>query len=177
MKHLVFGLCVLSLIGCDAGRDKTNVELIQDMMEMPNIKSQEFDEKTGKSHMRMPPQGTVSRDVEPYRFKGDILAAEANLKNPLAGNMSNEILLVGKAKYEIYCGICHGNTGKGDGSIAQYLNRKPPVLVDDRVRAFKDGRYYHVIVEGQGLMMGYGSQIHSEQDRWAIVNYIRKLQK
>jgi hypothetical protein len=52
-----------------------------------------------------------------------------------------------------------------------------PPLTSDKVKAFKDGRIFHIITDGQGLMGSYASQIRNESDRWAIVNYVRTLQR
>jgi mono/diheme cytochrome c family protein len=97
--------------------------------------------------------------------------------NPLAGDRSEKLMARGKESYRVYCSVCHGLTGQGDGSVAQYLSLKPPSLLSDKVRGFRDGRIYHIITDGQGLMNNYATQIHKIEDRWAIVNYVRSLQK
>ena len=174
---ILVALSVLGLLGCDAGRNKPNVELIQDMMEQRNLKSQDYDEFQHQGSNRVPPEGTVPQGYTPYKYKGDAMAAETHLVNPLVGEKAIASAARGQETYRIYCGICHGQDGKGDGNIAQYLALKPPPLVSDKVKAFRDGRIYHIIVDGQGVMNSYASQIHDENDRWAIVNYIRTLQK
>ncbi len=121
--------------------------------------------------MRMPVEGTVSRGHLPYPFKGKPVEAEKFLVNPLVP--SKKVLDLGKQKYLTFCSPCHGNFGMGDSRLrGQFPN--PPTLHSDRIRNMKDGGIYHIITEGQNVMPGYASQI-SEEERWAIVHYIRVL--
>lgn len=175
-QFLVVSLAVF-LAACSAGKDKTNVELVQAMMDQKSLKAQDYDELRQRPSMLVPPEGTVPRGYTPYKYTGDPMKAESLLVNPIAGQMTEDVLARGQDRYNVYCGICHGPSGQGDGKIAPYFALRPPPLVSDKVKAFKDGRIYHIIVDGQGLMGSYASQIHNEQDRWAIVNYIRALQK
>ena len=81
----------------------------------------------------------------------------------------------GRQKFLTFCSPCHGNFGRGDSRLAgQFPN--PPTLHSDKVRKWPDGNIYHVITEGQNVMPSYASQI-ARDDRWAIVHYIRVLQR
>lgn len=168
------------LVGCNGGRDQTNIELIQDMMEQRALKSQKFDDLRGKAEAMNPPANTVPRGFTPYAYAGDPVKAEAELKNPFSTATGNDLVKVqgrGQERFEIYCSPCHGLTGKGDGTVAQYMPLKPPPLISDKVKNFKDGRIFHIITDGQGVMNTYATQIYKESDRWAIVSYVRKLQQ
>lgn len=172
------GLVILlacGLMGCSAGLNKTNVELIQDMMDQKNLKSQDFDQFRNKPSNMVPPVGTVPRGYTPYKYAGKPLDAEAKLVNPLKGDTAS--LERGRDRYMVYCSMCHGLQGQGDGTVAQYMPLKPPSLLSEKVRGFKDGRIYHIVIDGQGVMGNYATQINKEEDRWAIVNYVRSLQK
>jgi mono/diheme cytochrome c family protein len=125
----------------------------------------------------MPPEGTVPQGFEVYTYGNDAEAAGQGLKNPMASEMSPEALLVGQKQYVIYCGICHGDKGAGDGTVAAAMAVKPPTLLSDKIRNYPDGRIYHIITRGQGVMGSYASQIPDPKKRWAVVNYIRSLQK
>jgi hypothetical protein len=57
------------LTSCSAGKDKTNVELIQDMMDQKNLKSQDYDEFSKTPSNRVPPEGTVPQG---FRSRGQI---------------------------------------------------------------------------------------------------------
>jgi len=98
---------------------------------------------------------------------------EEYLSNPLLPSIEN--LKLGKKKFLTYCSPCHGNFGDGDSRLkGQFPN--PPSLHSERIRSFEDGRFYHVITNGKNIMPSYAAQI-SREERWAIVNYIRVLQK
>lgn len=132
-------------------------------------KSEFFSDERG---MRMPVEGTVARGYIPYPFKGEANPTQV-LSNPLL--LTKENLDLGKSKYLVYCSPCHGNFGDGDSRLqGQFPN--PPTLHSDRARNFEDGMIYHIITNGQNIMPSYASQV-TREERWAIVNYIRVLQR
>jgi mono/diheme cytochrome c family protein len=155
-----------------------NVELIQDMMDQPALKAQDHEPSNPtKASSRLPPEGTVPVGYTPYKYAGNAQEAAAKLKNPLAGNTKAEVLQIGRRKFETYCAVCHGYTGAGDGPVAPKMALKPPPLTSDKVKGLNDGAIYHIITDGQGVMSSYAYQLVDENDRWAIVNYVRSLQK
>ena len=82
----------------------------------------------------------------------------------------------GRDRYDIYCGVCHGEAGLGDGPVAPALANAVRNLTEPRQLARSDGWIYATITNGFGaLMPEYGSKIAPE-DRWHIVNYVRVLQ-
>ncbi|HMS44010.1 MAG TPA: cytochrome c, partial [Pyrinomonadaceae bacterium] len=81
----------------------------------------------------------------------------------------------GEERYKVFCMVCHGPTGNGDGMIVRRGFSKPPTYNDDRLRNAPVGHFYDVITNGWGKMNSYASQI-PVADRWAIVAYIRTLQ-
>jgi len=122
--------------------------------------------------MRMPVEGTVARGFIPYPFMGEPNPKEV-LSNPYFPTKEN--LELGQRKYLTYCSPCHGNYADGDSRLAgQFPN--PPTLHSDRGRNFEDGMIYHIITNGQNVMPSYASQV-TREERWAIVNYIRVLQR
>lgn len=123
--------------------------------------------------MRMPVKGTVSRELIPYVYAGQMQQPENPIVNPLPS--TKEVLELGKKKYNTFCSPCHGNFGDGDSRLrGQFPN--PPSLHSTKVREWKDGNIYHVITNGQNVMPSYASQLSSDE-RWAIINYIRALQR
>lgn len=172
MKYLFF-IPFLMLTACT--KDKPNVELVQNMMQTPAIKAQEGDSEMPNGRaMRLPPKDTVARGNPEYRYYNDEKAAIKNLKNPYTSNV--EVTLEeGKKKYDIYCGICHGVGGKGDGNIAPKMLLAPPTLVGDKIKSWNDQQIFHIITNGRGMMGSYAAQIKPD-DRWKIINYVRKLQ-
>ncbi len=165
------------ILGACSGGKEPNVELIQDMMESPAVKSQEYDESSPASRgMRVPPPNTVPVGFKPYRFAMDYEGAMNN-SNPLAGDFSSEVLITGQKYYDIHCAVCHGEKGDGKSLVGEKMALKPPSLFSDKVKNWKDGQIYHVIQVGQGIMGPYASHIPKEEWRWAVVQYIRHLQK
>lgn len=123
--------------------------------------------------MRRPVEGSVARGFLPYPYKGNPEGAAKNLVNPLP--LDSRVVARGKERYLTFCSPCHGNLGSGDSRLrGQFPN--PPTLHSDKVRTWPDGSLYHVITEGQNVMPSYASQI-SRDDRWAIVHYIRVLER
>ncbi|HJR07441.1 MAG TPA: cytochrome c [Pyrinomonadaceae bacterium] len=81
----------------------------------------------------------------------------------------------GEERFNIYCSMCHGQTGYGDGMIVRRGFRRPPSFHDDRLRNETLGHFFDVITNGWGAMPDYAQQIPVE-DRWKIIAYIRALQ-
>ena len=179
IKSMAALLVAVSLTACGNNKGSLpNVEVIQDMMESPAIKAQEYDAGSpNNSGMRVPPEGTQPVGFVPYRY-GTNFGASANNKNPLAGDMSEETLKVGLKYYSTQCLLCHGAQGEGGEklSIGEKMALKPPTLLSDKVRKWTDGQIYHVITVGQGVMGPYGPHI-PQNYRWQVVNYVRHLQK
>ncbi len=85
-----------------------------------------------------------------------------------------ESLERGRDRYDIFCALCHGAQGAGDGPIAAAMPIVPS-LVSPQVRGYNDGYIYAIITNGRGLMKQYRQRVRGD-DRWHIVNYIRVLQ-
>lgn len=83
----------------------------------------------------------------------------------------------GQERYNIYCSVCHGMTGAGDGMIARrgFNKPSPANYHQDRLRQAPAGHFFDVMTNGWGAMPAYAQQI-SVEDRWRIVAYIRALQ-
>lgn len=124
--------------------------------------------------MRVPVEGTVARGFMPYAYRGDQAAAAANLSNPLQS--TKQTLEAGKERYNTYCSPCHGYYGQGDSRLRGQFPSPPSLHSRKVIEEWKDADIYHVITEGQNIMPAYASQI-TRNDRWAIVLYIRELQK
>lgn len=130
--------------------------------------------------MQTPVKGTIPRGHMPYPFKAksadDQKLAGEMLINPVVPDET--VLKEGKAQYDIYCALCHGSTGKGDGPLYKSgkFTARPTSLLEDYVQGKKDGEIYHVITVGSlsGLMGAHGAQITPE-NRWKIIHYVRGL--
>lgn len=83
----------------------------------------------------------------------------------------------GQQRFNIYCSVCHGMTGYGDGMVARrgFNKPSPASYHQDRLRQAPVGHFFDVMTNGWGAMPSYASQIPVE-DRWRIIAYIRALQ-
>ncbi|NQY73664.1 MAG: cytochrome c [Candidatus Margulisbacteria bacterium] len=82
----------------------------------------------------------------------------------------------GQERFNIYCAVCHDRAGSGKGMVVQRGFIPPPPLYDQRIVAYTNGELFDIISHGIRNMPGYKHQL-SESDRWAVVSYIRALQK
>ncbi len=85
------------------------------------------------------------------------------------------LLKKGRERFDIYCAVCHGRTGEGNGMVVQRGFAKPPSFHEERLRQASDQYMYDVITNGFGQMYDYAMQL-SPEERWAVVSYIRALQ-
>jgi mono/diheme cytochrome c family protein len=98
-------------------------------------------------------------------------AAEGAKKNPLPADAKTAEQ--GKKVAEINCASCHGSKGKGDGVAAVALNPKPADWTSKKVQAEPDGEIFWKISTGRGAMPSWKHL--PENERWALVRYIRSL--
>jgi mono/diheme cytochrome c family protein len=89
--------------------------------------------------------------------------------------VTKELIDRGQERFNIYCIVCHGPVGNGDGMIVRRGFPKPPTYHDDRLRNAPVGHFFDVMTNGWGKMNSYAYQVQPA-DRWAIVAYIRALQ-
>ena len=143
------------------------------MMEQDKLNPQHSSELFSDGFgMRTPVEGTVAKGFIPYPYMGQSNPTEV-LSNPFLPTKEN--IELGKGKYFTYCSPCHGDFADGDSRLrGQFPN--PPTLHSNRAREFSDGMIYHIITNGQNVMPSYASQI-TREERWAIVNYVRVLQR
>ena len=175
------GIAALALAACTSSKPPLDY-IGPNMVDGPSVKAQRedcrMDMDTQDPHcirgVRMPPKGTIPIDYEPYPYtvdEGD--AAGKALKNPL--RPTKAILERGQKLYETYCVVCHGTKGDGAGPIVPKFPQPPP-LFSEKVSDWSDGRIFHVMTRGQNLMLSYASQVTADE-RWAIVHYVRALQR
>ena len=82
----------------------------------------------------------------------------------------------GQERFNIHCTVCHGKVGTGNGIVSNYGLVAVANLQVDPFKSMPDGQYFYTITNGKGNMGAYGPNIAVE-DRWAIVAYIRALQR
>ncbi len=158
---------ILSLLGaCTNDPDQTKLQYFPDMADSPAIKTQ--------GNYIDPPEGSVARTAILYPDTPE--EAEQLLKNPLVGQ-SDEAKHAeeGKVLFGKFCTPCHGQDGKGNGTIVDKFPR-PPDLTQDLYKTRQDGFFFHRITFGSAIMPAYGYAI-TAKERWQIVLNIRNKQK
>jgi mono/diheme cytochrome c family protein len=119
--------------------------------------------------------GTVAREQNlpnDMRFAG---IASGPTPDVFPFEITKADLKRGKQRYEIYCGVCHGVAGDGNGMIVQRGFVPPPSFHEQRLRDVPVGHFFNVITNGFGAMYSYNDRIVPE-DRWRIAAYVRVLQ-
>ncbi len=180
-KYIILILILAGLSSCNHHQENTYWDYMGDF-DMYYSKAYESYSpnpvfKDGKT-LQKPVVGTIAREYMPYPFeKNDKEKAGKMLKNPLKPTSAN--LERGKMKYDIYCAICHGKEGKGDGHLTKLVKNgkklypiPPANLTADYIQAYPDGTIFHVITKGSAIMGAHASQIETD-DRWRIVLYIK----
>lgn len=182
-RSFITGLVLIALLlgGCRGTRsDNPPIH--------PNL-DMDFQEKFGpqaanpffedNAAMRKPVPGTVARGHlrdSSALYRGRTPEGEYVQTIPIA--VTREVLERGQERYNIYCTPCHGKTGAGNGVVMRgdYGYTPAPSYHIARLRQAPDGYLYDVIANGVRTMPSYGHQV-PVLDRWAIVAYIRALQR
>jgi mono/diheme cytochrome c family protein len=90
--------------------------------------------------------------------------------------VKRELVERGQQRFNITCAMCHGAAAAGNGITKQYGLATVVSLQDERIRKMSDGEIFNTITNGKNTMMAYGPTI-IVPDRWAIIAYLRALQR
>jgi hypothetical protein len=183
-RHVILSLslaCTAILAaGCFRGlpTDNPPIHVVPDMDRQPKYKPQ----KASKffpdgSAMRQPVPGTVARgqlhDDKAF-FQGRDDKGQFLQMAPV--HVTPQFIERGQKRFNIYCSPCHSRLGDGKGIMVQRGYTPPPTFHSDRLREIADGYIFDVITNGIRTMPSYADQVRPD-DRWAIVVYIRALQR
>lgn len=126
------------------------------------------------------PRYTVAGTVPIHKFERDwssewpaVTTTADALVNPTL-DVFAATLARGDTLYQVFCAMCHGPAGALGGTVGPKVGA--PSLVTTAARDRTDGYLYSVVRYGRGVMPRYGDKIYRPEDRWAVVNYVRKLQ-
>lgn len=193
---------------------KERIHIFQDMDMQPKYLAQDPHGLYADGRaMRKPVQGTVARgqenlEADDHYYRGYETKANGQPKVveqdgtrtykwidgfPERVDLNMDLLKRGRERYNIYCAVCHGHTGRGDGMVQQRAMQPdvpspgwvPPVnLLQVGPNGnltygpgeYPEGKLLHTISKGKRTMPAYESQI-STGDRWAIIAYVRALQR
>jgi mono/diheme cytochrome c family protein len=161
----------LALVGCNIPS-----EFLQRMESQAKYEYYETSEfwADGKA-MRTPPEGTVPRERpvgSPGLTTGRVNGA---LVTAIPMQLDRQVLELGQKKYNIVCSQCHGRLGDGNSVVAENMAlRLPPSLQE--LSQKPDGHFFVAITEGYGMMPSFAGELDI-QERWAVVAYVRALQR
>jgi mono/diheme cytochrome c family protein len=115
------------------------------------------------------PQGTipVGGGIETIRTSGPDA-----LQNPLPPSPASAER--GKKAYGHYCIMCHGPKADGNGTVGQSFAPFLSNLSESPVQGQSDGQLFCKISLGSGRHPPLADTL-SEEDRWAIIHYLRSL--
>ena len=172
-----------------------------DMQDQPRYKAYKKETDFFSDHRasRNLPEGTVARGflkenkaLHTGKIDNPDLNAQVQTTTDATGNtlvtsfpndidefpipVTKELVERGRTRYEIYCIVCHGPVGNGDGMVVRRGFPQPPTYHDDRLRNAPVGHFFDVMTNGWGKMNSYADKL-SAADRWAVVAYIRALQE
>lgn len=164
---------------------RPRINIVPDMDNQPRFKAQQANPMFADGRaMRPPVAGTVARgelrdDATLYAGKD----AAGGWVSAIPVPVTAPLMRRGQERYDVFCSPCHGLAGNGDGLVAKRAERlqegtwtPPSSLHTDLVRSRPDGQLYNTITYGVRTMPAYGAQI-AVADRWAIVAYVRALQR
>ena len=131
----------------------------------------------GRRVMHELPAGSVSRDER--AGPEDLLTGirDGSPVDTFPMPVTEDLIRRGGDRFGIYCAPCHGYLGDGVSVVADNMQLRPaPSLLLDRTVRRKTGQLYAIVTGGYGLMAGYEYQLRLE-DRWAVVAWVRALQR
>lgn len=185
MKNLVFAITLsMALVGCfrEMPSDRSPIHLNQNMDDQEKFEPYEANPLFHDgSSMRHPVEGTIARGdlIQDVVFEtGKTPAGSLVFKNPV--KVTTEVMERGQQRYNIYCRPCHGAVGDGKGIVYERGKTQgfiqPTSFHSKLQRNQPDGHFFDVMTNGIRNMSSYEYQVTTE-DRWAIVHYIRALQR
>ena len=195
MRYFLAGfllLCVAVVSIAGFRGDKTRrppIELFPDMDRQPKLRPQAHNNLfPDQLASRLPVEGTVPRSKpvvldgkEIYPFEDNPLntgrvPGTTNFVETIPLPVTEQLLARGQQRYTINCAPCHGAVGDGKGITSKYNMVAMANFHDARLVKMPDGELFNTITYGKNLMGAYGPNV-TVADRWAIVAYVRALER
>ncbi len=188
---------IAALTGCTSDPNSPGLEYMPDMYRSPAVEAYVdygqdpyyFDNDTvvaqrNTQSAKLPPEGTIpfSSDPAKARFnfpypypntpEGYELAG-VEVKSPIP--MTAETVEKGKVLYTKFCLHCHGDKGMGDGKVVSVGNHPPPQAYNGPLKELPEGKMFHTLTHGKGMMGSHASQM-TKEERWLVIQYVKYLQ-
>ncbi|NNC33721.1 MAG: cytochrome c [Croceitalea sp.] len=179
---IVFGLVLLMGVTSCFDKNQPNYQYMPNMYEPVGYETYQQVENglfpMGTEAM-LPAENTISRGWMPYEFDNTLEGKElARMqKSPLDSLESEANLAMGKELYDVYCAICHGPKGKGQGTLVKREKILGVPSYDDAARNITVGSTYHTMYYGLNSMGSYAAQMSNEKELWQVAEYVMKLKE
>jgi len=202
---LLFSLLVILVVSIAGFRGQKSsrppIEIFSDMRHQPKGKAQApgafFADGRGNRKpvdgtvpigyaipLHKPADGSVGEAGGPYQqmyfSSGPVYVDTGKIDGQWGTGMpfeiTPELMERGRERFSINCSPCHGDTAAGNGISSKFGLVTIANLHQERIRKMADGEIFNTLTNGKNTMMGYGDRIQV-QDRWAIIAYVRALQK
>ena len=174
LKNLSLILVVLVSFASCKKDSRPNYEYMPNMYKSVGYEAyQEADVFKGNVEAQLPAEGSIPRGYTPFEIENSTEGyelAKGTLKSTL-DSTTVDYERAGKL-YQIYCGICHGNKGKGQGKLVKREKILGVPSYGDRDITI--GSIYHTIYYGKNAMGSYANQLN-EEERWQVAEYVLKL--
>lgn len=178
-KITVILVVLLSVVAC-ADKDKPNYQYMPNMYEPVGYETYEgvsakiFPEGT---EALLPAEHTIPRGYMPYEFENTARGKELARLNPspLDPKQKEENLATGKQLYTVYCAVCHGDKGNGQGILAKREKILGIPSYNDPARNITVGTTYHAMYYGLNSMGSYAAQFANEKEMWQVSEYVMQL--
>ena len=174
-KIIVLALVFVTLFSCQ-NDNSPNYQYFPNMYAPIGYEAYgEYDVFPNSQEALLPVKGTISRGHSLYEYENTnegYTAALLELKSPLESSQLNAKR--GKELYNIYCGICHGTKGAGQGKLV--MREKILGVPSYADRDITTGSIYHVIYFGKNYMGSYANLLN-EEERWQVTAYVETLRR
>ena len=169
-------LLAVILQSCWSDRGTPNFEYMPNMYESLSYEAySENDLYEDNLSARLPVEGTIPRGYSLYKYEDNNEGydlAKQQLTNPY--DFDEVDMLKAKELYNIYCGVCHGSKGAGQGILVKREKILGIPSYADPGRGITPGSTYHVIYYGRNTIGSYANQLN-DKERWMVTNYVMKL--
>ena len=174
--QILGSLMLLIVLGSCQNKDYRNYQYMPNMYQEVSYEAYgNYEVFPNGMEAMIPAEGSVSRGWMPYEYENSTegyQAAKEGLRNPLPYTEDN--VNAGKELYTIYCAICHGDKGDGQGTLAEREKILGIPAYNDQGRAITEGSVYHVTYYGINTMGSYASQT-TDRELWLINHYVMDL--
>lgn len=192
---IVLGAALLASCAADNG---PGIEYMPDMYRGPAVEAyvdygqdpyyfgeDKAQEQRNTPSARTAPVGTIPWSADPamaaynfpYPYTNDTTGygrAGRELFSPIPFTQEN--VDKGKIIYDKFCLHCHGAKGDGDGKVVEVGGHPPPTAYNGPLKNLPEGKMFHSITYGKGMMGSHAGQLDKEE-RWTVIQYVKYLQR